>query len=69
MDHVLDYFNTFFQGGDFDGRLIVFVGPGGVFSFSLGGSGFDSLDGLVVIVLGGGQIDFGLLQNAFIIFD
>ena len=61
MDHVLDDFDTLFQGGDFDGGLVVFIGPGGVFGFSLSSSGFNSFNGFFVVVLGLSQIDFSVL--------
>jgi len=40
-----------------------------VFGFSLSGSGFDGGNDFFVIVLGLGQVDFGLLQDVFVIGD
>jgi hypothetical protein len=69
VDHVLDQFDSLFQSGDFDGGLVVFVSPGGVFGFSLGSSGGDGVNGFFVVVLGLGQIDFSLLQDVFVVFN
>jgi len=66
---VLDELDTFFEGGDLDLSLVVFISPLGVFSFSFSGSLLDGLNGLIVILVGLSKTsfsvreDFGVVNN------
>ena len=65
--NIIKYYNTFLEGGDFDGHLVVLIGPLLVFGLSLGGPGLDGVDGLFVVSLSLGEVNSGLLQNVFIV--
>lgn len=58
VDHVLDELDGFVDLVDGVGVFVVDVDPAGVFSFSLGGTGFEGGDGFVVV--GGGEVQVGL---------
>lgn len=69
VDHVVDQLDSFFQGGDGDGVLVVFFSPSVVLSSSLGGSFLDGLDGFIEVSFSLGQVDFSLGQDIFVISD
>jgi len=52
MNHVLDQLNTLLESGDLDLGLVVLISPLLVLGVSLGGTGFDGLNGLIVILVG-----------------
>jgi len=69
VEHVVDEFGTFVEGGDLDGHVVVFVGPFFVSGLSFGGTDFDGRNGFVVIVVGLGEVNSGLGEDFFVISD
>jgi len=55
MEHVVDQFSTFIEGGDLDGHIIIFIGPFFVSSLSFSSSNFDGFNSFIII-------DFGLFK-------
>lgn len=62
VDHVFDELDGFIDLGDGGGVFVVDVDPSGVFSFSLGVSGFEGIDGFIVVGGGEVEVEFGLFE-------
>jgi len=67
VDHVVDKLDTFLKGRDRDGVLVIFLSPTSVLSLALCGSGFNRLDGLIVVLVGLVEVNACLLEDLFVI--
>jgi hypothetical protein len=66
---VVDQFSTFIKGGDLDGHVVIFIGPFFVSGLSFSSSDFDGFNGFIVIFVSLGEVNSGLSEDFFVIFD
>jgi len=69
VDHVLDELDRFVDVVDGGGVFVIDVNPSGVFSFSLGISGFEGRDGFIVVGGGEVKVDLSLVEEFFVGLD